>query len=58
MDKYRKLPPPPGWLHWLFFTVVALGAIRLATGAVGIDLRPLLAAILVMLFWLGYAQKA
>ena len=57
MDKYR-LSPPPAWLHWLFLAAVTLGAIRLTSGGAGIDLRPLLGAVLVMVCWLGCAQKA
>jgi hypothetical protein len=57
MDQDSKLAPPPGWLHCLFLAVATLGAIRLTTAGAGVDLRPLLAASLVMLFWLGYAQR-
>ena len=58
MDTLPKLAPPPAWLHWLFLAVVTLGAIRLTSGGAGIDCRPLLAAVLVMLCWLGCAKKA
>jgi hypothetical protein len=58
MDSFPKISPPPAWLHWLFLAVVALGAMRLASGVEGVDFRPLLAAVLVMLTWLGCAQKA
>jgi len=58
MDAFPTLSPPPVWLHWLFLAVVTLAAIRLTTGAAGVDFRPLLAAVLVMLCWLGCAQKA
>jgi hypothetical protein len=57
MDQFPKLSPPPGWIHWLFLAVVTLGAIRLMTGGGSVDVRPLLAASVVMLFWLGYAQR-
>jgi len=58
MDSFPRFAPPPRWLHWFFLAVVTLGAMRMATGGLGIDLRPLLAAVLVMLFWLGCAKKA
>jgi len=58
MDAFPKLSPPPAWLHWLFLAVVTLGVMRLTTGEVDIDFRPLLAAVLVMLCWLGCAQAA
>jgi hypothetical protein len=34
-----------------------LGGMRLMTEGAGVDVRPLLAASVVMLFWLGYAQR-
>ena len=58
MDAFPRVAPPPAWLHWLFLAVVAAGAVRLTGDAAAVDFRPLLAAVLVMLCWLGCAQKA
>ena len=58
MNTVPRLAPPPAWLHLLFLAVAATGVIRLTNGAAGIDFRPFLAAVLVMLCWLGCAREA